>query len=148
MTSRRFFHELSFTASLLEKKFFSKRKSVITDHPCCLQGACPISPPSATLSETELNGNYHHVWREICWDVRQPPRLSHNPIAFSGFFLMFYGCIIYIVKVQNLLSMWLDEFSQIKHTHITYIRKQNIPSVPETSLLFSTNVYPTPLPKG
>lgn len=72
--------------SLLEKKFFSKRKSIIRDHLCCLRGSCPTSPLSATLSETELNGGHQHVWSEGCWDACQPARLSHNPIAFNGFF--------------------------------------------------------------
>lgn len=69
-----------------KKNPFSKRKSIIRDHPCCLHGACPTSPPSATLSETELSGGRHHVCSEGCWDVCQRPSLSHNPIAYTAFF--------------------------------------------------------------
>lgn len=97
MTSRRFFHELSFKILLSEKEKkipFSKRKSIIRDHLCCLHGACPTSPQSATPSETELNGGCHHVWSEGCRDACQRPRLSHNPIVLTGFFfLTFYGIV-------------------------------------------------------
>lgn len=44
--------------------------------------------------------------------------------------------------------MWLDKFSQIKHTHVTQHQETEYATIPETSLLFSVSDYPTLPPKG
>lgn len=148
MTSRRFFHELSFKILLSEKEKkipFSKRKSIIRDHLCCLHGACPTSPQSATPSETELNGGCHHVWSEGCRDACQRPRLSHNPIVLTGFFfLTFYGIVHgESEKTVKQVAWWI--FTNQTH-RVTNIKKTEHSQHPRNPSPIPLEYLPYPTP--
>ena len=123
---------------------FSKRKSIIRDHLCCLHGACPTSPPYATLSETGLNGGRHHVWSEGCCGACQRPRLYHNPTVLTDFFfLTFYGIVHgeseKIVKYV-VCSVFTNQTHQVANT-----KKQDIPSTPGFSLAVQLCLTPCDL---
>lgn len=99
-----------------KKDFFTKRKSIIRDHPCCLHGSCPTSPLPATLSETELNGGCHCVWSEGCWDACQPPGSPLSYCIYCLFSVLWeYNLHSESAKIVKYVVWWI--FTNQTHPH-------------------------------